>query len=367
MIQMAIVLTTIGLFLASAPLFANQCSEVFQLNQKVRYGSAQLKTFDLNYVHNSAFTNGNDRPTMYFTGTVYKGSHGGKLRELTTTDGRWVSTHRPTSAAIVGSPIWNIIFLGPKLSYILGFRFIDVSRITLPDAQELNGGLLKLNLKLKHAGQKPLPFKFFELNKNAQFEDMEFIQKFLNGEIPLDGASLVGIHDLSYHAAQFLLPPEMIKQMQESVRFTLKTIDYLEKNKKPGGLFDKKDALHALATRIDGLGNLSHYLAHGPYSRNNVDKIEITEDFKMFSYATELHNSQIGFMKSVLHTYRFDVQDYLQKFNLDQVASLNLPLQAPGNPRGATEYGQYILKYVQERILELQNLVETPTRAPELQ
>jgi hypothetical protein len=197
---------------------------------------------------------------LHFTGRTVPNQVGGQLRALITTDGGWGSNYRAFGQDFVGYPLGLANILGSKVAYRAGFRAVSKNESLIPDADALNVFIKDASGRLRARGLEPLALRFYETSDAKPFSGPEYLKNFVMGALPLDKSSSIGIHDMSYHAASFLLPKPLVRDLQLRAKIILKMVALLEQKKDPSVQPLIDFLVSSSVTRIDFLGNQSTFL-----------------------------------------------------------------------------------------------------------
>lgn len=203
------------------------------------------------------------------------GSQGGKLIVLERGGFyySWFSHFQIFLKANQGDPRSLVNTLGSELAYFFGVRQISDNRITIPDVDEVNGAIEKLNVALKDLGYKPIPIRFHAQNIRNH-DDMIYIKNFTQRmQLPYADSGPVRVHDAAYHLSSVLLSEELLVPIVEQYSLALKFYEYVQKNA-DHKLFQqmvRAKYLDHLVERVDvGLGNLQPFF-NGKARKKNMN------------------------------------------------------------------------------------------------
>lgn len=172
--------------------------------------------------------------TIDFLGEM-PGEHGGRLVLLFKNPmfNSWRSRFS-IGAAKQGDPRAPVSLFGPLLTHFFGIRQISEDVITIPDVDEVNGAIKKLNTALIELGFQPIPFKYYEMMPEPDEQDPKKRVKILFDFIEKATAHFLWpfsirqkfpqIHDVSYHLAMLMLPVHLLEQFKS--RYSLVTKFY---------------------------------------------------------------------------------------------------------------------------------------------
>jgi len=169
------------------------------------------------------------------------GNHGGQLIKIRRKSGqkRWDSNFSSLPDGQVGSPRDFAIIAGEKLAWYFGFRKIGDDRMTIPDMDEVNGGIERLNAVLKkHKRNKSLiNFQFYrpEVFPNDADARLDVLKNSKHGRVPyghlgikmIDGLDTVALHDTNIHLARILYPSSVIDHGYNINARTAQFVEYL--------------------------------------------------------------------------------------------------------------------------------------------
>lgn len=283
---------------------------------------------------------------------------GGFLRILTTSDKSWYSIFRASDRDLLGSPLWFVATLGPKVAKYFGFMRVSETAMTVPDATAATATIKAVNQKLIALNEEPISLSFFETRISQPLTGRVFLNKFLRNQLPLEAYGGVAVHDISYHFASILLPRKLIVHMQAQTRLTLKFIDYLDYHLQNEDKQIIKDLISATANRIDNLGNFGHIAS--TIREPNWSRIEFEERItnSILYSKNPKSNIQRSFMSPKrilfefcelhLRGYKFD--NLYSSFIAEETArgnpDLNVPHLAANANAAASEIANFVLRRI---------------------
>lgn len=164
-------------------------------------------------------------PTVTVLGAK-PGPHGGQLIRLRNTSTKWLSKHSEFFFDVQGDPRFFIGTAGTKTARFFGFEVLEPKHMTIPNVNELNGAVAKLNPQLIKMGYEPIPLNFSH-NPLDSTSMSRYLDRFTEGLLPMapDGHHLV--HDMSFHSGAVFLPPRLIQVAQKRVQFIRKFVSFL--------------------------------------------------------------------------------------------------------------------------------------------
>ncbi|MBC7741231.1 MAG: hypothetical protein H7061_03480 [Bdellovibrionaceae bacterium] len=254
--------TILGSPRAEASVF-NKCIALFRQPTPERFAAGELQK-----LFNPEFDDSTE--SLKFIGEVpFK--HGGFLRLIEDSSQKWGSRYKSNKADLIGSPLQFPIIVGPEVAAAFGFLKVTERTMYAPNATALMAVMAKLNVELKKMNT-PFAIKFYETDLHSSVAPHQFLQKFVDGGyLPLERRNALGLHDISYHIANMLMPADTVSRMQASAKWSLAFAAYLRaQNNSQAHLV--ADAVIAHATqRIDYFGNLSLFLSKAAHHTKSID------------------------------------------------------------------------------------------------
>jgi hypothetical protein len=218
---------------------------------------------------------------------------GGRLNILRRVGAKWNSTFS-INAAVQGDPRTAGLLAGSELSHYLGFSVFDEEHIQAPNGVELNGRLSSLNKILVAAGHEPVSVRFLDMA--GIVDDYKFIQLFNKDlTMPLAVEGAIHIHDVSYHAVAFTLPPSVVEAVRKVTIMQSRFADFLktrlnqveeQKNREfymwlVGYIYQRESIFidTVLGNTVVSAANVADIKRYAPISRANEKLSILTEEF----------------------------------------------------------------------------------------
>lgn len=209
-----------------------------------------------------------------------RGQNGGKfvllkLRE----DKTWMIGKRfHDDNSVAGNPLWFLSIMPPEITAFFGIEIYDQNMqifkstsgprpiyIRIPDVNEINGTLDKLNKLLTAKKLGAIPYRFL-VDQGKTSSEVFLKNLHSKNEMPFSQDNYISFHDLNYHFLTFfLISPEMHAQSQLVTGIYLKFVDWLKLAHPEVATKKVIDEVYDLrANQIDRLGNMTVHM-QDPY------------------------------------------------------------------------------------------------------
>lgn len=155
---------------------------------------------------------GRDQKPTLMVDKYIEGAHGGKRIVIRRTGARWLSDYRSVRYDPQGDPRWFIEIMGAEAAEFFGFKILSDEMVIVPDGNEFNGALKKVNAQLAAMGEEPVEITFYVTSGNENTKVAEYVHDFgKSGGIPLAASGNHLIHDLSFHTGSIFLPGKLVR------------------------------------------------------------------------------------------------------------------------------------------------------------
>lgn len=201
------------LYFSNSPALANiQCSSLLGTQHEVI---------------TTSFRESTSRSTVEIEQEI-NGPHGGKLFVIRKSGETWVSQFTTFKFDLQGDPRWFIGAVGEDIAAFFGFRIIDSTTMTIPDASEFQFAMDKINSTLVTDGKEPVLIRF-KTDDLTEAPMQGYIDTFRAFELPLASNGNHLVHDMSFHTGTIFIPNRIIKAAQSKVSFTIDFMTFLQK------------------------------------------------------------------------------------------------------------------------------------------
>gem|GEM_PF-4692805 len=157
------------------------------------------------------------------------GVHGGKILTLERIGARWISDYRTVQFDPQGDPRWFIEVMGPRAAEFFGFKILSDRKVRVPDGNEFNGALEKINKQLKSMGKEPIEIRFYVTPGNENTMVAEYVRDFgFRGGLPLAASGNHLLHDLSFHTGAIFIPGDLVRLSRFFARYLDLYLKFLE-------------------------------------------------------------------------------------------------------------------------------------------
>ncbi len=154
------------------------------------------------------------------------GRHGGRVLTLLKTGSTWMSKFSTFNFDVQGDPRWFIGALGEKQAEFFGFKLIDSNTMEMPNAEEFQGALNKVNKELVRQGHDPVEISYSTLDFKRR-PLVSYLDSFDQNILPVASAGNHIIHDMSFHSGMIFIPNQYLQVAQRRVRFVRGFINQL--------------------------------------------------------------------------------------------------------------------------------------------
>lgn len=199
-------------------LYASCTEDWAQIGQE--FSIAKLrKSYDISPTRQQSVT---------FSGRTGFGQNKGKLREIQKKDGLpWRSLHSTAGYAYQGDPRNFVMIFGRRVAHFFGFRYLDDLTMTIPDAVEMTRAIQIINNRLRELGEPEISITFYE--SDSIMDNLEHaIEYSRNRRLPLATNDNEALHDISYHAASILIPPQILERHGNFITRAIDFINFLQ-------------------------------------------------------------------------------------------------------------------------------------------
>lgn len=201
-------------------------------------------------------------PTVRIVGRTM-GAHGGEriVLERIGEANSWYSRYKIDLNGPQGDPRSLVTVLGPALAYFFGVREVPGDRVTIPDSDELNGAIKKLNKALVHLGYSPIPIYYYRQGASDN-GSLRYMRELVRYGLPYADYEDLQIHDAAYHLAALILTGEVLAPVIDRYRWAMQFYDHIHTLRAPilAQQINRGAYLDILVAHADrGLGNLQRF------------------------------------------------------------------------------------------------------------
>ncbi len=144
--------------------------------------------------------------------SVVAGEHGGQRLVLRRTAARWLSDYRSVRFDPQGDPRWFIETMGPEAAEFFGFKVMGDDRVIVPDGNEFNGAIKKINAQLVKMGKEPIEISFYITAGVDNTNVADYIRAYGNSHaLPIAASGNHLMHDLSFHSGAIFFPGHLVR------------------------------------------------------------------------------------------------------------------------------------------------------------